>query len=902
MDIMHENGASPGPSTIKPTQTDVASSSSSFVNADLPSGSDSNRGIDETTYTDDVTMATPPNLAVSLPAMANEAGSKGTPVKNKHLMDGYTHHSAAVTKDSVLGYAQTAAVNGFEDHYLREANAIQTTEWGQYKVDFLRKLQGATREKQMYSPIIKLLTKISLFVCKDNRCLAFYDTSDKGCPDNFEGSNLRPDIVAKWTTHVDAEEIVREDIKAPVVYWHETQSLVEVKQNFGSLPPSNQAGQYLHVLPRGLPSLAGMLYLASDKFKFYIYWSDTSGIVRSHHYDITEEKSWDVLFRYVLTVVEPLENLPTWDPTMTINVENPLEPKWVIASNEKAHPASLLYAMNGHSRQTSVFWSEEKKRIIKDQWRDDDRRFNESEILERIKGVPGVAQVDYSEVVKGSDDEPLTTSDLHSGAECVLEFEYNRRVPKRTKQRNVLKTKGDSLSKRTSVLQLAMAVFDSVQGHQICVDEKEVMHRDVSKNNIVINPVHYDTKLDDIPKAKYINQILNPKAEQFKEEGALIDWDNAACLNESVVGDALTDRTGTPMFVSISVGIGAIRYNNRHKENFPRLEGEAKHLYIQAFGQEKYDEYIEAVEKAADSIKKSEVKAFSYKHSPFHDIESFFWVLVYELLLAWPEGEEECMTQAASSLILQFRNHSFLKNGADFRSDVLGRNKDFFEEVLHPRLWCLAEILATMAEYLYPEWAFWPDLPKDHVHEAFKRLLLAAIHILKSDPIRLRAEQRNPNQNPDAVRHTSHLDNKESASPTKTGSKRSHVDTGAQEEHFSKRTKGESGLLEAGGGDSRSSANIEGKVFPPSLPAVSGKGRGRKTTTGKQRMMLPPPAPKTAPNDEGSRRRPSAKGKGRMTFPTSTEPGQDRVTGDGGDEQTTVLRRSARLRTKSIDS
>ncbi|KAI5119521.1 hypothetical protein M0805_002543 [Coniferiporia weirii] len=522
MYVTHGDGAS----MVQPELTDVVFSESlSSISADMSSGSKCYRIINETTYAVGAATETP------LPAMADEAGSTGTPVKANQLMDRYAHHSTTATKDGIVGSAQTAAVDEFEDHYLRKSKAIQTAEWKRYRVDFLRELQRAASEKQMYSAILKLLTKISLSVCKGKgRCLAFYDTSDKGCVSDFKESELRPDITAKWTTRANALKIVRGNIEESGVYWHEIQSLVEVKQNFNGLPLSNQAGQYLHVLPRGLPNLAGMLYLALDKSKFYVYWSDTSGIVRSHHYDIKEEKSWDVLFRYVLTVVDPLENLPTWDPTMTINVENPLEPKWVITSNNETYLASLLWASDGHSRQTSVFCAEVKRRVIKDQWRDDDRRFNESEILERIKGVPDVAQVDFSEVVKGPDDEPLTTSNLHSGAECVLEFESDRRVPKRTKQRNVLKTKGDLLSKRTSVLQLAMAVFDSVQGHQICVNEKEVMHRDVSKNNILINPVHYDTKLDDIPKAKYINQILNPKAEQFKEEGALIDWDNAACL------------------------------------------------------------------------------------------------------------------------------------------------------------------------------------------------------------------------------------------------------------------------------------------------------------------------------------------------------------------------------------
>ncbi|THH06214.1 hypothetical protein EW145_g4231, partial [Phellinidium pouzarii] len=539
------------------------------------------------------------------------------------------------------------------------------------------------------------------------------------------------------------------------VYWHETQSLIEVKRDFKLIPPSTQTGSYLHVLPRALPSLAGMLYLAWDRRAFVLYWSDTSGILRSEDYDINDIKSWDVLFRYVYTVVNPLPDLPTRDPTMSIKSTGVLKPKWEINCNKQTFNASFLFGAPSHSRQTCVFWDDVKKRVIKDHWRDEDRRYNESEILEKIKGIPGTGQVDFSEVVKGPGDSgDLSTSKLHSGGKCTLKI-AGRRVPRRTKQRSVLKSKGDPLSKRKSVRQILMAVYDGIEAHQACLKHKRVLHRDVSRYNLLINPVHHDTEFDDeqAPGAKFINRVLDPNEKCVKEEGILIDWDNAADLEEGDVSGALTERTGTPMFVSIGVGMGNIRRIAILRRKFPVLTGESKRLYAQAYGQETYDKYIKAVSES--EMVKDPASPPQYRHRPYHDVESFFWVLVYELLIAWPEGNEKTISELASFLIHSFENHNFIKNGVDFRTDLLSKDAAFWRAILHPELECLAETLEEMCLYLSAEWAYWPELPEDHAHEAFKRLLLKAVLELKSNPIPLKGEVRIPSRAVEAIRGSS---------------------------------------------------------------------------------------------------------------------------------------------------
>ncbi|THH07255.1 hypothetical protein EW145_g3520 [Phellinidium pouzarii] len=321
------------------------------------------------------------------------------------------------------------------------------------------------------------------------------------------------------------------------------------------------------------------------------------------------------------------------------------------------------------SADLCVFWDDVKKRVIKDHWRDEDRRYNESVILEKIKGIPGTGQVDFSEVVKG----PGHSGDLFTGTS---------KLRSRGKW-SVLKSKGDPLSKRKSVLQVLKTVYDGIEAHQACLKYKRVLHRDVSRYNLLINPVHYDTEFDDeqAPVFGFLSAIVRMLCrKRVKEEVILIDWDNAADLEEGNVLSALTGRTGMPMFVSIGVAMGNIRRTGITREDFPVLTGEAKRLYVQAYSQEIYD-----------------------------------------------NTDTDLIMTLNHLLIHYFENHNFAKDGSDFRESILVKDAAFWKAILHLELACLVERLEEMCLYLSAEWAYWPEPPEDHAHEAFKRLLLKAI-------------------------------------------------------------------------------------------------------------------------------------------------------------------------------
>lgn len=281
----------------------------------------------------------------------------------------------------------------------------------------------------------------------------------------------------KWTTFKEAKEIaeIGEPQDSDKINWTDIVSYLEVKHiRFPQKPPTAQASQYVHVLPRVQPNLAGMLYGVVTRRLLFLYWADASGIVRSHRYyfnkedapkkqDSCEEQStWDILFRYILTLVKPLPDLPTLDRTMDHETGPDGKSIWNIDCESRLlKGCKLITATHGQSRQTCIFSNAAEECVVKDLWFDEERRFKESELLTKIKGVPAVAQVDFSVDVKNTvTNLPLKTSGLHSGPSSKIKKE----APQRMKTRSVLKSTGKNMDERKTVRQILTSIHDSLRG------------------------------------------------------------------------------------------------------------------------------------------------------------------------------------------------------------------------------------------------------------------------------------------------------------------------------------------------------------------------------------------------------------------------------------------------------
>lgn len=197
------------------------------------------------------------------------------------------------------------------------------------------------------------------------------------------------------------------------------------------------------------------------------------------------------------------------------------------------------------------------------------------------------------------------------------------------------------------------------------------------------------------------------------------------------------------MYIARSISTGKVlgiggSLMTRHR--FPEMSYRSKELYIRAFGEERYERYRSAVNKS--TLYKEVKEGLEMRHTGFHDVESFVWVLFHELLLAWPKDSAyDELNDYAHSTINILEDHAFGRY--DPRVAILNNSIDDWTQNLHPELAFLAEPLSQIALYIRNEWAFWPELPEDHAHEALAIMLLEiACMIEERGDIELREEER----------------------------------------------------------------------------------------------------------------------------------------------------------------
>lgn len=282
----------------------------------------------------------------------------------------------------------------------------------------------------------------------------------------FEGSTVRPDLVFAWTTYKVAQEMINsEPIKNGELHWNELVSYVEVKKKIDSLTDAfTQTISYCHILPRAQPDIAGIQYGLLAPELLFLFWGDTSIVVRSHRFLENDNATRHILFRYVAMLVKTLREFPLRDATMILDRKN--ESHTIQRGDKSFENCKLISAISGKLRQTCVLLTEDSHRVVKDLWFYEGQRFEEADILKDIKDVPGVVQVDFSlDVINPITEKPLQTSDLHAGPD--ERSRLIRNAPCRTKKRGALKSTGKKMKTRKSVLQVVKGVHDSLRGTSI---------------------------------------------------------------------------------------------------------------------------------------------------------------------------------------------------------------------------------------------------------------------------------------------------------------------------------------------------------------------------------------------------------------------------------------------------
>ncbi|EJD54995.1 hypothetical protein AURDEDRAFT_155238 [Auricularia subglabra TFB-10046 SS5] len=273
-------------------------------------------------------------------------------------------------------------------------------------------------------------------------------------------------------------------------------------------------------------------------------------------------------------------------------------------------------------------------------------------------------------------------------------------------------------------------------------EHRGVLHRDISLRNILHRS---STAQQSHPRCKFASEILAHKYPALSASPGpacvLIDFDNATWEGRSPDWVRL-QRVGTVPFVARSIS-GRFKHSfSCPPSRFPELVGEARDCYLQAFGQQHYDDRSSLL----DAIKPvpGPLASDHAVHRPHHDAESCYWAIVHFLTTARPLGtKDEDDTELAEQLIRQMEQSDF-DAVVDLRYFIANTGNGRWAPHLHPRLRGLDGFLAALSDTILPVFDLYEPQPElYHLNEAMQRILLQeACRLLDTGPIALDTQAR----------------------------------------------------------------------------------------------------------------------------------------------------------------
>ncbi|KAK0218083.1 hypothetical protein IW262DRAFT_1298627 [Armillaria fumosa] len=495
----------------------------------------------------------------------------------------------------------------------------------------------------------------------------------------------KPDICAVESSHIPSLE--KTDFgNYHRVPWHKVHSVGEVKPSANDSKKEHQIMTYAasHNLAR--PDRPGCLAFSVSPRSYQITWSDPSGGYVSETVD-WENKKGELLLSFVYSLYIPIASCAAVDPTIIlVDPTTSSTPRWknIHLKGNVHKECRISFVGEPHSRQTVIFWH---VRIIEDQYTDKRRSFQESDLYEKLDGVAGwVTVIDSGDVgvVVGSGKSA------------------------REKKRLIMNS-------------------DITQAHRYAVMKKQVMHRDMSHRNILVNPFGITNTSPEGPI--FVNVILNSQSKA-QPTALICDLDNGCVYrgveNSAEIKEQLKSRTTGQLQSSIkfspmpliSDATVAEKYSKSYQGGVMRTfrdEGETYHG--SRVNMSKWMARRDKIQR----------KAWFY-HQPRHDVESVGWCIIAFLLRAQPKE-----LGSIEDSLKELHNAWELLSGSA-RLALFTWPQQQWERALHPKLEFLGDFLLRLGEQMEPEYGFLdPPPPEDHLHEAFQRLLLNQIHNMTED-------------------------------------------------------------------------------------------------------------------------------------------------------------------------
>ncbi|KAG8786972.1 hypothetical protein FRC15_010292 [Serendipita sp. 397] len=484
-----------------------------------------------------------------------------------------------------------------------------------------------------------------------------------------------------------------------------------------------QAGAYTAYHLQARPdrvSVSGIWLKKEDK-TFQLFITSACQVYHTSILSIKDHGAPSLFFAFVWSLY-----YPDVDPSISINTNVPL-PTFTVRVSDQETYSGLKVSFTGDAigRRTTIMTRNGlSATVIKEQYIEDGRRFNEGELLDIIheKGVfPGVVRVGtYGPV----EDQGSRISIMHKpdGHRAIVRY----------KTRLVLKDKGILLSKVKTIRQLLMCCYDLLEVIRNADKHRGILHRDISSGNVLVRSKH---RSDNEPFAKDLGDMCFCKCllaqskddsdgpslkEKFDTDLLLTDFDSAEDKNRNNPEDSRVPkaRTGTPIFMARMVR------NTTHFQGIFRLPvildvhedvlSRYEKLYpdrVQDFPKQSRPELVEVPPN-------QKVDPTEFQHKQCYDAESVFWYLVWWSLLASPayvSPNEPIPPVTWSSLTgaKDSRHFNFILPDTTF--DLHSAYSEF------------ASLLEEMRTHLIADLQFSKDPIKhrpDYLTEVFQRLIL----------------------------------------------------------------------------------------------------------------------------------------------------------------------------------
>jgi hypothetical protein len=284
--------------------------------------------------------------------------------------------------------------------------------------------------------------------------------------------------------------------------WSQLEATGEIRsKGTTDLDTISQTGSYTVFLLQARPDLVSVtgIFVNPENHTFRLFFMDAWRHCYTDSVKFDESKAQGLLMTWIRRL---------YNPELTPNIERvgsfPQKPTFTVTTN---HPnpfmGCTLFVVGSIRRRATIFEAEmeDKPLIIKSQYHDEERRFEESQVLENIHAsgdFPGVVRV--LECGSSPGNQIIRSPVGRPGDNPVLN-EHRSSCMTMRQTLLVLKDRAGPLMGATTPLEALIAIYDLLEGNMLSLflvqtlipytvtrflyTTRDTLHRDISEGNVL---------------------------------------------------------------------------------------------------------------------------------------------------------------------------------------------------------------------------------------------------------------------------------------------------------------------------------------------------------------------------------------------------------------------------------